>query len=135
MYKAAQTVGKVAAPDLLGTLRGVSPEPYWKLRGKGGCQDIFFITIYDKLDELVSIMRNAADKAGYPAADIGVYIQPIVQGTSCHCEFNLFYDPDNPAEASRVKELSASVLNSLIAAGAFFSRPSHLEQSSILRLY
>jgi FAD/FMN-containing dehydrogenase len=119
----AQTVGKVAAPELLETLRGVSPEPYWKLRAKGGCQDIFFITIYDKLNDLIAIMQQAADAAGYPAGDIGTYIQPIVQGTSCHCEFNLFYDPDDPQEVARVKKLSHGVVNSLIAAGAFFSRP------------
>jgi FAD/FMN-containing dehydrogenase len=119
----AQVVGKVAAQELLETLRGVSPEPYWKLRAKGGCQDIFFITIYDKLNELISIMQQAADAAGYPAADIGVYVQPVVQGTSCHCEFNLPYDPDDPRETARVRKLSAGVLNSLIAAGAFFSRP------------
>ena len=46
-----------------------------------------------------------------------------MQGTSCHCEFNLPYDPDDPRETARVRELSAGVLNSLIAAGAFFSRP------------
>ena len=43
-------------------------------------------------------MDGLAAKAGYPVADLGVYIQPTVQGTSCHCEFNLFYDP---ADAER----------------------------------
>ena len=64
-----------------------------------------------------------ADKAGYPASDVGVYIQPVVQGTSVHCEFNLFYDPENPGELDRVKELSASAVKNLMAKGAFFSRP------------
>ena len=39
-------------------------------------------------------MNDLADKAGYPASNMGVYIQPVVQGTGYHCEFNLFYDPD-----------------------------------------
>ena len=42
-----------------------------------------------------AIMDGLAAKAGYPVADRGVYVQPTVQGTSCHCEFNLFYDPDD----------------------------------------
>ena len=46
-----------------------------------------------------------------------------MQGTSCHCEFNLFYDPDNAGEVNRVKELSNSVIRKLLNAGAFFSRP------------
>ena len=67
--------------------------------------------------------QRAADAAGYPAAEIGVYIQPVVQGTSCHCEFNLFYDPANPGESSTIKDLSTGVIGNLIAGGAFFSRP------------
>ena len=58
-------VTSALTPELLETLRGVSPEPYWKLRAKGGCQDIFFITIYDKLNALIAIMQQAADAAGY----------------------------------------------------------------------
>jgi FAD/FMN-containing dehydrogenase len=68
-------------------------------------------------------MNELADKYGYPASDMGVYIQPVVQGTSCHCEFNLFYDPDNPGEVDRVKELSNAATKALMAHGAFFSRP------------
>ena len=63
------------------------------------------------------------DDVGYPATDLGIYIQPIVQGCNYHVEFNLFYDRENPKEASRVEELAASVINPLISRGAFFSRP------------
>ena len=91
-----QAVGKVTAPELLKTVQRPSGEPYWKLRNKGACQDIFFITIYEKLPGLIEAMNDLADEAGYPASDMGIYLQPIVQGVNCHCEFNLFYDPNNP---------------------------------------
>jgi hypothetical protein len=68
-------------------------------------------------------MTELAENAGYPASDMGVYIQPIVQGTSYHCEFNLFYDPENPRELNRTRELSTSAVKNLMAQGAFFSRP------------
>ena len=68
-------------------------------------------------------MYSEAEKAGYPTSDIGIYLQPIVQGVNCHCEFNLFYDPENPGEAEQVRQLSASAIPSLMANGAFFSRP------------
>jgi hypothetical protein len=100
-----------------------SEEPYWKLRHKGACHDIFFLTIYDKLSELIGVMYDLADEAGYPASDVGVYLQPIVQGSSCHCEFNLFYNPGNPSELVRVRELSHSATKVLMDKGAFFSRP------------
>ena len=118
-----KNLGEIKAGDLLKALQRPSPEPYWKLRYRGGCQDIFFITIYDKLDELIKVMYDAADVSGYPASDIGIYLQPIVQGVNCHCEFNLPYDPANPEECNRVKELSVMATKSLIAKGAFFSRP------------
>ncbi len=81
------------------------------------------MTINDKLESLIGVMNNAAEKAGYPTSDMGVYIQPIVQGTGIHCEFNLFYDPDNAGEAARIKDLSTSATKNLMAHGAFFSRP------------
>jgi FAD/FMN-containing dehydrogenase len=118
-----QALGKVTASGLLAAVQSTSGEPYWKLRYRGGCQDIFFLSLYDTLPDLIGIMQDAADKAGYPVNDLGIYLQPVVQGTSCHCEFNLFYDPDNGVEVNRVKELSAKVVRRLMDAGAFFSRP------------
>ena len=121
--EAVKAAGGVSANEILKVVQQPSGEPYWKLRYKGACQDIFFLTIYDKLEGQIGVMNNLAEKAGYPTSDVGVYIQPIVQGTGCHCEFNLFYDPGNPSELNRVKELSTSAINNLMAKGAFFSRP------------
>jgi FAD/FMN-containing dehydrogenase len=121
--EAVKAIGGVSANEILKAVQQPSAEPYWKLRYKGACEDIFFLTINDKLESLIGVMNNAAEKAGYPTSDMGVYIQPIVQGTGIHCEFNLFYDPDNTGEAARIKELSTSATKNLMYGGAFFSRP------------
>jgi hypothetical protein len=121
--EAVKAVGGVSANEILKAVQQPSGEPYWKLRYKGACEDIFFLTINDKLEGQIGVMNDLAEKAGYPASDMGVYLQPIVQGTGCHCEFNLFYDPTNPSEVNRVKELSTSAIKNLMAKGAFFSRP------------
>jgi FAD/FMN-containing dehydrogenase len=113
----------VSANELLQKVQAPSGEPYWKLRYKGACEDVLFLTIYDKLESQIEAMYNLVEKAGYATSDMGVYIQPIVQGTSVHCEFNLFYDPENSSEVARVKNLSASAVKGLMAKGAFFSRP------------
>ena len=68
-------------------------------------------------------MFDTVKKSGYPSSDVGVYIQPIVQGTGVHCEFNLFYDPANASEVNRVKNLNNAAVKALLANGAFFSRP------------
>jgi FAD/FMN-containing dehydrogenase len=118
-----QAIGKVAASDFLGVAQHTSGEPYWKLRQKGACHDIFFLTIYDNLPGIIDTMYDEVNRTGYPASEMGIYLQPIVQGTNCHGEFNLFYDRENQSEADRVKELSDRAINSLMAKGAFFSRP------------
>ena len=127
-----KAIGKVSATEILKVVRQPSAEPYWKLRYKGACHDIFFLTTYDKLSGLIRVMYDAADAAGYPSSDIGVYLQPIVQGTSCHCEFNLFYNPENQRESDRVREFSAGVIKNLMAKGAYFSRPYGKSTSMVI---
>ncbi len=121
--EAVKAVGEVSANEILKAVQQPSAEPYWKLRYKGACEDLYLLTIHDKLEGLIGEMNDLADKAGYSSSDMGIYIQPIVQGTGYHCEFNLFYDPGNSSERNRIKELSASAIKSLMAKGAFFSRP------------
>jgi hypothetical protein len=121
--EAVKATGGISANELLKAVQKPSGEPYWKLRQKGACQDIFYLTLYDKLEDQIGVMNDLAEKAGYPASNVGVYMQPIVQGTGCHCEFNLFYDPGNPRELNRVKAFSTLSIKNLMAKGAFFSRP------------
>jgi FAD/FMN-containing dehydrogenase len=121
--EAVKSVGGISVNEILKAVQKPSDEPYWKLRYKGACQDIFFLTIYEKLEGQIAVMNDLADKAGYSTSDMGIYIQPIVQGTGWHCEFNLFYDPADSSEANQVKDLSAVAVKELIAKGAFFSRP------------
>jgi hypothetical protein len=121
--EAQKAVGPISANEILKAVQQPSPDPYWKLCCKGACQDVFFMTIHDKLDSQINTMRAVAEQAGYPATDMGMYIQPVVQGTGYHCEFNLFYDPNNQADRNRVQALSKQATKSLMAIGAFFSRP------------
>jgi FAD/FMN-containing dehydrogenase len=100
-------------------LSSPSGEPYWKLRYKGVCHDIFFLTTLDKTPSFISAISGLK----YPAADIGVYIQPIVQGTSCHCEFNLFADPRQPTEIDDARWMVKDGSRKLAKQGAYFSRP------------
>ena len=121
--EAAKAAGNISANEILKAVQQPSREPYWKLCSKGACQDVFFLTIHDKLENQIGAMQNMAEEAGYSTSDLGIYIQPVVQGTSYHCEFNLFYDPDNVKERNRVQGLSNQATKNLMAIGAFFSRP------------
>jgi hypothetical protein len=121
--EAAKASGPISANEILKTVQQPCREPYWKLCYKGACQDVFFLTIHDKLKGQIDAMNALAKNAGYAASDLGMYIQPVVQGTGYHCEFNLFYDPENPSERNRIQGLSTQATKNLMAIGAFFSRP------------
>ncbi len=121
--KPESNIPGASAEELLRRLSRPSPEPYWKLRFKGGCQDIFFLTTLDKTPGFAAAMSDLARRHSYPAEDIGVYIQPIVQGTSCHCEFDLYYDPARPAELEATRRLMGTGSEEIAQMGGFFSRP------------
>jgi len=120
---AAKSGGGVSANEILKAAQQPCEELYWKLRPKGACQDVFYLTTLEKIQGQIEAMNDLAEKAGYPTSHIGVYIQPVVQGTSYHCEFNLSYDPENRRELNRVQDLSKMAVKNLMAKGAFFSRP------------
>jgi FAD/FMN-containing dehydrogenase len=112
-----------SAEDVSRLLSQPSPEPYWKTRFKGGFHDIFFVTTLDKTPGFVRAMPDLAQRYRYPLEDMGIYIQPIVQGTSCHCEFNLYFDPTNPAELEATRQLVNLGSEEMAKMGGFFSRP------------
>jgi len=100
-----------------------SKEPYWKLRYKGACHDIFFLAPLSKASKFVDLMKGVASKHRYPSDDLGCYIQPMVQGRGCHCEFNLSCDSSHTEEVADVQKLFMDASETLMNNGAFFSRP------------
>ncbi len=125
-----------AMPRLPGAFRGAerlmlkrlrSPWPeegkYWKFRYKGSCQDVFFHTTLNKVPELTQLIYNLADKHDYPKKDISFYLQPLERGRVAHCEYSFHYNPEDPKEVESMRSLYVEVVESLVNAGAFFTRP------------
>ncbi len=106
--------------ELLGS---PSPEPYWKMRFKGGFHDIFFLTTLDRTGFFLEKMEGLAAEHRYPVEELGVYIQPIQHGRACHLEFNLSFNPEDPEESAHTQALFLAASAALADAGAFFSRP------------
>lgn len=89
----------------------------WRTRYKGGFQDIFFITNYESIPNFISIIEKMVSE------QFGVYIQAINQGTSYHCEFDLYYDIKDDRILQKTHEEFIKISNELIRNGAFFNRP------------
>ena len=113
----------VNSTKLLKALSEPCPEPYWKLRYRGNSADIFFLTTLDRSPGFIKVMRETAIETGFPATSIGVYIQPIQQGRSCHVEFNLAFDSISKAERARAGVTFDRASRAMMNQGAFFSRP------------
>jgi FAD/FMN-containing dehydrogenase len=113
----------VEASEITSLLSKPSRDPYWKMSPRGGFQEVFFLTTIDKAPKFIRSAVDSAAKHGYPLENIGIYIQPIVQGTSGHCELDIYYDPANMLEREAVKRLSRTFVEVIAARGGFFSRP------------
>jgi FAD/FMN-containing dehydrogenase len=98
-------------------------EPYWKLRGKTSCHDIFFLSPLSKVSKFIGLMKEIVSKHNYPMDEVGCYVQPLVQGRGCHCEFNLPCEKSNIGEVAEVQKLFMDASETLMNSGAFFSRP------------
>lgn len=117
------TIPGTRAEQIKEAVLNPSREPYWKLRCRGACQDIFFLTTLNRASEFTARMYHVAEAFKYPQSDIGVYIQPTHLGTSCHVEFNLPFDPGDEGEVTRMQGLFTKASEELSQQGAFFSRP------------
>jgi FAD/FMN-containing dehydrogenase len=110
--------------EVLNLLSGFwNKEPYWKLRHKGSCRDIFFLTALSRASGFIELLKSVVSRYRYPGDDIGCYVQPVVQGRGCHCEFNLPCDDGNAREMDEVQRLFRDASETLLKNGAFFSRP------------
>jgi FAD/FMN-containing dehydrogenase len=127
----AQACGLKAVPEVPGCswirmesiLASPSPEPYYKLRPKGGFLDIFFLTTLDQVEPLLSIMESMCEKYEYSYSQLGTYVQPIQHGRAVHVEFTIYYDPEDGEDKQKAEALLKEASKALDTAGAFFSRP------------
>jgi hypothetical protein len=109
--------GKIVSnADVLNFLNQPDSNP-WRMRLKGGYQDIFFTCNSERIPEFISIMKNQE------LFDLGIYIQALNQGTSYCCEFDIFYDPNDAEASENLKDKYLGMCTKLMDAGAFFNRP------------
>jgi FAD/FMN-containing dehydrogenase len=121
--KLMHSVNGVSSFELLKKLEEPSKDIYWKLRFKGSCEALFFLTTLNKVPEFIDYVYKTAVSYGYATTELGVYVQPIVQGTSCHLEFDLMYNPEDVREREKVKKLYLHLSEGLAKLGAFYTRP------------
>jgi len=101
-------------------LRRSSGDAFWKTRYKGDCREVFFLTTMSRTPEFIGAMRETAKSHGIDPAEVGVYLQMVIQGTACHCEFDLFTSPE---KAASIRTFHDELSRKVYALGGFYSRP------------
>ena len=102
--------------ELLRSVNGFTSKP-WRLRFRDNYEDIFFISKLENIPKYIEQVNNELPNS------LGVYIQPINQGTSYHCEFDYYYDFINEIEQEGLEKKLNDIRTKLMENGAFFNRP------------
>ena len=98
-------------------------EVYWKDVYAGSHQSVFFLTQLERAPSFLKAVREICEDFGYPAGDVGVYIQPKHLGSSYHMEFTFPYDPDSVTGSAKAEALVDAVSIAVSDLGGYFSRP------------
>ncbi len=101
-------------------LRKTSDKPYWKLRYKGDCREIFFLAPLSRAEEFVNKAMDLADTAGFAPENIGAYLQMVIQGNACHLQFDYHITPE---DAAAFESLYMDMSRAFFEMGGYFSRP------------
>ncbi len=117
------SIGDLNGNEVKSFLNRPSAESYWKYNLQGSCKEICFMTTLDQVQGLFNAFSDVATQVGFSGDQIGVYIQPMVQGVTTHCTIDLYYDPDNDQEVASMTNLLKKGQLKLLDEGAFFSRP------------
>lgn len=99
------------------------PEAHYKDVPLGAHREVFCLSQLSRLEALLAVVDpliNEASARTNGGIVAGVYVQPTVQGASCHLDFTLFHAPRFADEAA---VLDRRMAEALVSVGGFISRP------------
>jgi FAD/FMN-containing dehydrogenase len=99
------------------------PDIFWKFHFRGSCHEVFFHTTCERVAEFAQAAEGIAVKHDYPAADIGVYVQPVERARACYLHFGFPCDPLDAGDTERVKRVFLELSQQAIRMGGFFTTP------------
>ena len=93
------------------------PETYYKNTPKGKYTEVFCLANSSNVSTLVKVAEELLSNT---EIDSGVYVQPTIQGVTCHLDVTLFHTAEQSQLAAK---LEMQLLTALADKGGFFSRP------------
>ncbi len=117
-----QALAGHSANDLASTL-GRPQSSFFRDRVFGSHLELFFLQQLDRLASFPPLVRNCLNENGFSSTPLGIYIQPMAQGTYCHVEFTLPCRVDAFETHSKLAGAWRTAAERCADAGGFFSRP------------
>jgi hypothetical protein len=119
--------GKPVEGDLVDKMDRKFQEPWYLfdrdyLRGR--MKHIDHYDFYGRVPDLLWKVRDVAESKGYAAEEVGQLMVPVYFGASCYIESDLYYDPGDEAEASKVEDIYREAYKMLLDDGTFVDRPT-----------
>ena len=96
------------------------PATYYKDGPRGAHREVFCLSQLDRVQGLVDAVEPLLAGARQAGIVAGTYVQPTIQGSSCHLEFTLFHEPGSTSAAAALEQ---RMIETLAKAGGFVSRP------------
>ncbi|MBU1672705.1 MAG: FAD-binding oxidoreductase [Actinobacteria bacterium] len=119
-----------AAPMLLKELQ--MPERVGEVHGYAPHNRLEFYTVFSRIPRYDGIIRAALRAHGFEKQP-GVFVLPIEQARTCYVEYDIFFDPGDPGEVSRLRATLEELYPKLFAAGAFFARSDYPLINDLMR--
>ncbi len=108
-----------AASDVIAA-HGALPKANYRNGPTGDHRAVVFLTQADRTPQFAQIATDLASKHGFNPSDVGIYIQPRLQGRNCSVEIML---PVAPGANSAADAFAAELAQATCDAGGFYSRP------------
>jgi len=116
-------LGGLSAAALLEQATSACGDVDWREALQGDCLSLAFQSTLDRMPALLEVFRESAMEVGVDEAEIGTYLQPMVQNHACHVELMIPFLAGSAEDARRMGRLERQATDRLLQAGAFFSRP------------
>ncbi len=100
-----------------------SEEGHYQDRFHGAHKEMFCVQGFSGLDAVIAAKDSSVQNGPLSGRAIGTYIQPMVQGTSCHINFTLPCTPEEGDSGTPIDTQWRTMIETCDTAGAFFSRP------------
>jgi FAD/FMN-containing dehydrogenase len=111
---------------------GAPSQKDWRGRLAGGpCKLLSFFIPFGRFSRIYEALQARLKSLGWPAGEVGVYLQPVEYGRAVFCEFLLPCGPGHAGDKDRLERGYREIIRTALDQDAFFSNPCGAAASEV----